>query len=142
MIKATKKSEGYEYVLKNLVSVHDADSLTADVDLGFYATMRLQFRFYGINAPEITGTPEYKKTKLFALAQKAQVYVLNELNKAIAANHEVKVRVIKQEKFGRWLGIFMIGKRNLNNELLKKGFARFYMGDKPKEEVWANYKGV
>jgi endonuclease YncB( thermonuclease family) len=36
-----------------VVSVHDGDTLTRDVDLGFWAHFRMPCRIAGINAPEL-----------------------------------------------------------------------------------------
>jgi micrococcal nuclease len=48
----------YHYSAK-VKSVHDGDTITCDIDLGFGITLNNQkFRFFGINAPELHGDNE------------------------------------------------------------------------------------
>ena len=141
-IPIPKKSYEWKFDVLEILDVHDADTCKLKIDMGFGIYAIQYFRLYGINAPEITGTPEYEKSDLFKLAQKAKMYLLNRLNKAMEAKQKIEVQVVKKEKFGRWLAIILINKKNVNEELLNKGFARFYMGIGSKDLVWKNYKGV
>lgn len=42
----------YEYAAK-LVSIHDGDTLRADVDVGFSVTIRMDLRLLGLDCPEL-----------------------------------------------------------------------------------------
>lgn len=75
-----------------VVSVTDGDSLVLDVDLGFYATMRLRFRLMGYNAPETRG-PERELGQAAADA----------LAIMLPRGTQVEVCTHKGDSFGRWL---------------------------------------
>lgn len=112
----------YEYRAK-VIDVYDGDTLTAQVDLGFHATMTIKVRLLGINAPEVRGEtkPEGLKSKQF----------LSDLvlNKSVV----IFTRKDKQEKYGRWLGEIFLQELdseelvNVNKKMVNNGFAIPYM---------------
>lgn len=53
----------YRYKAK-VVNIHDGDTMTLDVDLGFYITVRMLCRLHGLNARELSevGGPEARLT--------------------------------------------------------------------------------
>jgi micrococcal nuclease len=108
-----------EYIYRAFViDVHDGDTCTVDIDLGFGIWMRNQkLRFYGINAPELTG--EQKQSGL-----KSRDYV-----SSLILNKEVLIETQKDksEKYGRWLATIWIDGTNLNKKLVEEGFAREYL---------------
>lgn len=108
----------YEYKAK-IKDVHDGDTVTALVDLGFRTQIEIKVRFYGINAPELKG-----ETKDKALLSKNRVIELI-LNKDVI----IKTHKDKQEKYGRWLGEIYIPNLlpSINQVLLNEGLAIPYM---------------
>lgn len=83
----------YEYKAK-VIDVHDGDTITAIVDLGFRVQLEIKIRFFGINTPEITGP-----SKSEGLKSKQRVIDLISGKDIIIKTHKDK-----QEKYGRWLG--------------------------------------
>lgn len=108
----------YEYKAK-IKDVHDGDTVTAVVDLGFRTQIEIKIRFYGINAPELKGD-----TKNKAILSKNRVIELI-LNKEVI----IKTRKDKQEKYGRWLGEIYIPNTTIsvNQILLNEGLAIPYL---------------
>ncbi|MEY4342824.1 MAG: hypothetical protein RL736_620 [Pseudomonadota bacterium] len=104
-----------------VIEVHDGDTLTADIDLGFGVWLKNQkFRLAKINAPELKGA-----TAVAAAAARDRLaqLVLNK-NVTINTNHDQK------EKFGRWLATILIEEdKNLievNGKLIAEGYAKSY----------------
>ncbi|MDP1712258.1 MAG: thermonuclease family protein [Candidatus Nanopelagicaceae bacterium] len=107
------------YVYKATVKdVHDGDSITVDVQLGFNVLLQnMKLRLAGINAPELT-TAEGKKVRDF-------------LSK-ILLNKEIVLQTVKdrQEKYGRYLAIVWLDGKNVNEQLVKGDMAVPYDGGK------------
>lgn len=108
----------YEYKAK-VLDVHDGDTITAEVDLGFRVTVVIKIRFYGINTPEIVGP-----TKDAGLKSKQRVVDLL-LGKEIL----IKTHKDKQEKYGRWLADIYLPNLlpSINQLLINEGLAVPYM---------------
>jgi endonuclease YncB( thermonuclease family) len=111
---------GYTYNMK-LVRVVDGDTIVADVDLGFFASMRITFRLLGINAPEMN-TPE-------GVAAKAALVNL------LTPPPALQVKSVKTDKYGgRWDGDIWICNPagdptvRVNQWMLDHGFAVPYKG--------------
>ncbi len=105
-----------------VVAVHDGDTLTADVDLGFGVWLKNQkFRLAKINAPELKGATAVAAT---AARDRLTQLVLNK-RVTINTNHDQK------EKFGRWLATIIIEEdKNLievNSTLIAEGHAVKYL---------------
>jgi micrococcal nuclease len=100
---------------------YDADTCTADFDLGLNIVMRGQkVRLYGIDAWEMRGE-EKPKGELAKAWMNAQV-----------ANKDVVLGLVQKKKggdktgkYGRWLVIVFVGERNLNEELVQLGHAEY-----------------
>lgn len=113
----------YEY-RAHVLAVHDGDTCTVDIDLGFSVWVRkCPIRLDGLDAPELK-TPEGPPA---LLALSALV-----LGKDIV----LRTRKDKEEKFGRMLGTLLLpapdlgGPINVNDYLIANGFARPYDGGK------------
>ena len=106
----------YEY--RALVKrVYDGDTITVDIDLGFNIIMRNQkIRLLGIDTPEIRGSqrPEGLLAKT-ALENR----VLNEWI-------TLKTKKDKKGKYGRWLGEILLLEENVNDWMIKEGYAKKY----------------
>lgn len=117
----------YQYQAK-VIDVYDGDTITAQVDLGFHASMKIKVRLFGINAPEVRG--ESKEEGL-----KSKTFLSDlVLNKTIM----LSTKKDKQEKYGRWLGVIFVKETypnedgsfddiNVNEQMVLKGFTIPYM---------------
>lgn len=109
------------YIYKaKILDVHDGDTITALVDLGFRIQMEIKVRFYGINTPEITGP-----TKPEGLKSKQRVIDLISGKDIV-----LKTYKDKQEKFGRWLADIYINEadtKSVNQMLIEEGLAVPFM---------------
>ena len=104
-----------------VTGVYDGDSITVDIDLGFFMKMCNQkIRLYGIDTPEIRG--EERPDGLVAR---------NRLRELIL-NKEVIIKTYKDKagKYGRWLGTIYLNDEgtwtNINQQLLAEGLATIY----------------
>lgn len=95
-----------------VLSIHDGDTFTGEVDLGFRAKITQTFRLEGLNAPEVVG-----KEKQAGRASRE--FFQNIINNT----KEVLVRASKQEKYGRWLATVLCDGVNVNERLIKEGYA-------------------
>ena len=98
-------------------SVHDGDTFTVDIDLGFGVWFKDQnIRLYGINAPEVKG--EFRSLGFTSRDRLSELTI----------NKEIILETIKdkKEKYGRWLGIVLVDGKNVNDLLVEEGFAKRY----------------
>jgi micrococcal nuclease len=106
--------ELYTYLAK-VISVHDGDTLTALVDLGFDVQLTLTIRLFGINAPEL-----FKPTT--EAGRKSRDFIISKV-----LNQQVVVQTLrdKKEKYGRYLAHVYYGDAQvcLNDELVANGLA-------------------
>ena len=106
----------YEY--RALVrKVYDGDTITVDIDLGFDMILRNQkIRLLGINTPEIRGKQ-----------REAGLKSRDALRQRIGSKWIIiKTQQDKKGKYGRWLGTLFLESENINEWLLKEGFAEVY----------------
>jgi micrococcal nuclease len=100
----------YKY-LAQVVRIIDGDTVDATVDLGFDVKLSARFRMLGINAPE-RNTKEGKES----LARLAVLL-------PVGASVVVQTTKDKKEKFGRYLGTFLMDGKSINQQLVDEGFA-------------------
>ena len=92
----------YEYAAK-LVRIIDGDTFVADLDLGFNTTRKETVRMSGINTPE---------------------------SRTRDLDEKLVITVKDIGKFGRALGVVYADGLNVNFELIDKGYAYPYTGEK------------
>lgn len=97
-----------------VVEVHDGDTVTLDVDLGFSIWHRgMRVRLLGINAPELSSDA----------GKHSQIYLRNLL--PIGSRHVLESHKDRADKYGgRWLGVirFRSG-QSANDMMVEAGFA-------------------
>jgi len=98
--------------------VVDGDTLDLEFDLGFKISTRQRVRLARIDTPELRSRDKQEREN----AQQAQRYVESRLKQS----KDIKVVTYKTGKFGRYLVDIFIDTKNLNNELVQKGFAKLY----------------
>lgn len=108
----------YEYKCK-VLSIYDADTMTVEVDLGFFIKHRIKIRLSGIDTPEIRTRNLEEK----ALAIEARDYVRD-----LLLDKEVIINTEKTGKYGRYLAIIRYNDININHKLIELGYARVYDG--------------
>lgn len=114
----------YYYDAK-VLDIYDGDSLTLDIDCGFDIHLIEKCRLKGIDTPEI-------RTK--NLKEKELGYQVRDYMRDLLLNKHVQVITTKEGKFGRYLVDLYYDKRNINKELVEKGYAKVYNGGK--REKW------
>lgn len=97
-----------------VTSVYDADTITCDINLGFGVVLHKQkIRLFGIDAPELRGSEKDEGIK-------SRDYM-----RGMILNKNIIIKTIKDKKgkYGRWLGIVYLNDINLNELLVKEGYA-------------------
>jgi micrococcal nuclease len=122
-------SKIYNYWNVKILSVYDGDTVTADIDLGFYFHFtKAKLRLYGIDTPELRG-PE----------REAGIAARDYLRELILGQ-EVRIETHGKGKYGRWLATIWkpiwkptdlnleaMAYQNINKLLVNKGFAVEYL---------------
>lgn len=111
----------YEYRAE-IVSVYDGDTCRADIDLGFYTTLKsVEFRLLGINAPERRGET----------LQAANVSRDNLRAMILGKRVRIVTKKDEQEKYGRWLATIYVAdgdvEIDVNRWMVNHGYAVPYM---------------
>ena len=97
--------------------------------------LKLFVRMKGVDTPE--KAPRAKCEKENILAQKASNYTKNSIEKAQKNRQKITFSEIKWDKYGgRIVAKVMINESDLGQELVNKGLARVYNGEKKK--TWCN----
>lgn len=111
----------YEYTVKEIVKVIDGDTVDVCIDLGFNICHITRIRLNRVDTPEtFTKNKEDRK-----YAMQAKAYASAWMKK----QSQIKVRTLKDDKYGRILGEF-IGDDSvcLNDLLINEGYAWLYDG--------------
>ena len=97
--------------------------------------LKLFVRMKGVDTPEKAPRAKCEKEKI--LAQKASNYTKNSIEKAQKNRQKITFSEIKWDKYGgRIVAKVMINESDLGQELVIKGLARVYNGEKKK--TWCN----
>jgi micrococcal nuclease len=116
----------YEYRVKKVLKIVDADTIDVDLDLGFNISFTQRVRLAGIDTPESRTTDKYEKS--------LGLEVKDKLKHSIETAKTVVIKTEKPdstEKYGRILGwVFLDGNPvSINQTLIDEGFAWSYMGE-------------
>jgi micrococcal nuclease len=107
----------YSTLITNVV---DGDTFDSMVDLGFNVHIRVRFRLYGINCPEMHGPDR-------ADGAAAKLATMN-----FVMGKTVKVQCLKFDKYGRSVArVTLPNGRDLTTVLIAEGFGVPYMEDSP-----------
>jgi len=107
------------------MEVIDGDTVEVVIDLGFRAAIRQVIRLYGIDAPDRNDP----------VGQEIATRRLRELlpENAIVTLRTIKTKAGKDrtEKYGRFMGIFVVNEGEVNSMLVAEGVAKGnYFGGK------------
>ena len=107
-----------QYIYKAYVtSVYDADTIIVKIDLGFgFSFDKLKIRLYGINAPEMRGE------------ERNEGIISRDYLRELILDKEIYLETYKDEKgkYGRYLGTIYLNEENINEKLIKEGYAKIY----------------
>jgi len=121
----------FQYAAK-ILRIVDGDTLSLDIDLGFYVRTVQTVRLAGID------TPETVKFRVGGIVDPAAQYVA----RMTPIGSACVVEISRAEKYGRWLAriLYLPGEtdraeilrqpRVLNDELVREGLAKNYSGGK------------
>lgn len=118
------KKQKFVYEAK-VLDIHDGDTISIEIDLGFQMRFTDKVRFYGINAPELKIRDEKNKITENPLGTKT----LNTVKEFIKIGDVITIETIKdkKEKYGRYLAnvYVLLDDRQicLNDYLLNNGLA-------------------
>jgi len=110
------ESNLYFYKAK-VISVYDGDTITVDIDLGFNLWLHNEkLRLSGINAPEIRTKNKDEKKRGFM----ARDYL-----KSIIDQKQILIKTLrdKKGKYGRYIAEIYYKGENINDKLVKNGYA-------------------
>lgn len=99
-----------------VLSLHDGDTITVQVDCGFRISYKTPVRFYGINAPELS-TEAGKKA-------------LGYLQSLLSVGDNIVIKTFKNptDKYGRWLAEIDYKGVSINQAMIDSGNAVAYFG--------------
>lgn len=116
---------GAEVIPGRVIGVHDGDTLTLLAD----GKQTVKVRLHGIDAPE--------SKQAFGSRAKQEL-------SSLVFGKDVTVEVLDKDRYGRSVGRVMLGKVNINEEMVRRGFAWWYRayakGDKFLEGAEAEAK--
>ena len=111
-----------DYIYNGMITnIVDGDTVDAQVDLGFTVWVKIRFRLYGLDTPEMNSSDPVIREK----AKEAKQFVVENL-----LNKEVQIKSHKTDKYGRWLGEIFIKEsgNSINQMLLENNLAVAYFG--------------
>jgi endonuclease YncB( thermonuclease family) len=130
----TKKKQYFDTFrrdIREVIDIHDGDTLTALVDTGYDGFRKIVFRLEGINTAELSSDTEIRKT----FANNAKDYVVSKLEDKQVAVESIR---FKDGSFSRYLGVIYYLDdgvwQNLNEELKEIGLAQVYYKGASKDE--------
>lgn len=107
-----------------ITHIHDGDTIDMNVDLGFSTWHQDRFRFYGINAPELSTQPG--KDALAYLM--TLIKVGDTLTVTTYPSSKVALAPDEQEKYGRYLATLVRADGlNINEDMVSSGHAVVYL---------------
>jgi micrococcal nuclease len=113
------KSPSYTYraIITNAV---DGDTVDANVDLGFGASLTMRLRLLGVNAPEVVGEDR-------AAGMAAETWLAERLvgRQVMIETHKDRKGRDRKDKWSRYLAVIWLDGININAELVGKGHAKW-----------------
>lgn len=102
-----------------VLKVHDGDTITCNVQLGFNINAVITFRLKGIDTPEMVGLNRQK-------GYDAKAFLESQLKGQLV----IKTYKDGKEKYGRYLADLYINDICINKLMVTEGFAVEYTGGK------------
>ena len=120
-----------------LLDIYDADTITVCIFLEGFNYVRINVRLYGIDTPELRGDEKTEGIKarnyliklLTNITIDKDTYTRNDIRELINKNtYMVEVLFGDFDKYGRPLGTIYKDDININQLLIKDGYAKEYFG--------------
>lgn len=105
----------YNCTINNIV---DGDTIDCTIDLGFYIKYETRIRLYGIDTPELKDSDPIIRERAMIAKQYLVDTILGKTG---------TIMTYKKDKYGRFLGTIMVDGININETLIKEGYAREYL---------------
>ncbi len=102
-----------------VLKIHDGDTITCNVQLGFKIQAVMTFRLKGIDTPELIGVNRQK-------ALEAKAFLESKLKGQLV----IKTYKDEKEKYGRYLADLYINDICINQLMIADGYAVAYNGGK------------
>jgi micrococcal nuclease len=107
----------FVYPVSSVRRIHDGDTFTATLDLGFNTFREVVVRLAGLDTPEVTGA-----------SKPAGLAVLHWAANRIIESKDLTLESREVDKYGRSLGVLYLNGVSLNKQLIDKGMALAYDG--------------
>jgi len=117
----------YEYVISQVSRIIDGDTIDVIIDVGFSIYRKERIRLNRLDTPEGNSKNEIERS----LAIDAKDFVTSWL----FSQKQLKIKTIKDDKYGRILGEIYGDSECLNDILLESGYAWEYHGDAKSKDV-------
>lgn len=101
-----------------VLKVIDGDTLQLNIDLGFRVGFKANCRLNGLNTSELNSKNE--EERLDAIRSKAF------LESTAPAGSSVKIVSASLDKYGRPLIELLVGRNNINQQMISEGYAKPY----------------
>ncbi len=103
----------------------DGDTVELLCDLGFYATLKITARIYGINAPELHSKDPVVRAQAVAASDYAKLLAPEKSIVLVTSYKKTDL----YEKYGRWLAkITLLNGKDFAAEMISSGHAVVYNG--------------
>lgn len=108
-----------------VTEVYDGDTITADIDLGFYTWRKDErLRLHGVDTPEVRGPERELGLKVRDALRKRILGKELIICTVKAANKDRE----ESDKYGRYLAKVYVGDELINDWLIREGYGRAYDG--------------
>lgn len=97
-----------------ITNVVDGDTVDAVIDLGFRMSATHRLRLLGINAPEKNSSDPLIRAQALKSRDALCSYLVS---------RDVTIHTEKSDAFGRYLAIIYVGDLNVNEAMVRNGFA-------------------
>lgn len=112
-----KTPEPYSYNIVSILKIHDGDTMTVIVDLGWSTHRVVELRLLGLDTPEVTGSSK-------VAGQAVRDFVIKWLSKP----NGLIVKSTEIDKYGRSIAVIYNNDISLNDLLVKEKLALPYDG--------------
>ena len=118
----------YEYIISNVIKVVDGDTIDVIIDVGFNMFRKERIRINRLDTPEMSSS-NLEEKKIAVLAKEF-------VNKWLRSQSTIRIKTIKDDKYGRILGeIYGDDNICLNDLLLENGLAWDYDGTSKNKDL-------
>lgn len=132
-------------VLAELITETRAGSQIKVVDGDSLEIGARRIRLLGIDAPELFQECFDTEGVLYACGRQAKDYLQSMIDEGLSQGEKVKCKTYDVDRYHRDLSICHVGKRNLNFDMVKAGYAISYkseMFSAPEKKAKSAHKGI